>query len=198
MGEYIVGVTGASGAICARAVIGAMIGLPRVERLHVVVSRFASQSVRAELEVAGSSDSDLRKALAGEGPSSRVVFHAPDNMAAPIASGTYPVSGMVIVPCSAGTLGAIASGATANLIHRAADVTLKERRPLVVAFRETPLNRIHLRNLLTLCEAGAVVFPLTPSFYDRPKDVPEIVEQFTARILDLLGLQHSLGRRWGA
>ncbi len=196
MSQYIVGVTGASGAVCARSLIRAMSALPQVERLHVVVSKFASQSIRAELEVAGASESDLRKALAGEA-ASRVVFHAYDNMAAPIASGTYPVRGMAIVPCSAGTLGAIASGATTNLIHRAADVTLKERRPLILALRETPLNRIHLRNLLTISEAGAVVFPLTPSFYDRPKDVPEIVEQFTARLLDLLGLDHSLGRRWG-
>jgi 4-hydroxy-3-polyprenylbenzoate decarboxylase len=105
---------------------------------------------------------------------------------------------MVVIPCSAGTLGAIASGATGNLIHRAADVTLKEKRPLILAFRETPLNRIHLRNLLTVSEAGAVVFPLSPSFYNRPKDVKEILEQFTSRILDLLGLDHSLGKRWGA
>jgi 4-hydroxy-3-polyprenylbenzoate decarboxylase len=119
-------------------------------------------------------------------------------MAAPISSGTYPIQGMVVVPCSAGTLGAIASGATVNLIHRAADVTLKERRPLILAVRETPLNGIHLRNLLTLSDAGAVVFPLTPSFYTLPADVESIVQQFTARILDLLGLEHSFGKRWGA
>jgi 4-hydroxy-3-polyprenylbenzoate decarboxylase len=197
MGEYVVGVTGASGAVCARELIRAMTVLPQVERLHVVVSRFASLSVRTELEVKGAGEADVRQALAGE-PSPRVVFHAPDNMAAPISSGTYPTRGMVIIPCSAGTLGAIASGAGANLIHRAADVTLKERRPLVLALRETPLNRIHLRNLLAVADAGAVVFPLTPSFYTRPEGVNEILEQFTARILDLLGLDHSLGKRWGA
>jgi 4-hydroxy-3-polyprenylbenzoate decarboxylase len=197
MGEYVVGVTGASGAVCARELIRAMTVLPQVERLHVVVSRFASLSVRTELEVKGAGEADVRQALAGE-PSPRVVFHAPDNMAAPISSGTYPTRGMVIIPCSAGTLGAIASGAGANLIHRAADVTLKERRPLVLALRETPLNRIHLRNLLAMADAGAVVFPLTPSFYTRPEGVNEILEQFTARILDLLGLDHSLGKRWGA
>ena len=197
MAEYVIGVTGASGAVCARDLILAMAGLPSVKRLHVVMSRFASQTIRAELKVDGSGEADLRRALTGD-PSPRVVFHPPDNMAAPISSGTYPTQGMVVIPCSVGTLGAIASGATANLIHRAADVTLKERRPLILAVRETPLNGIHLRNLLTLSDAGAVVFPLTPSFYTLPVDVKSIVEQFTARILDLLGLEHSLGKRWGA
>jgi len=197
MGEYVVGVTGASGAVCARELIRALCRLPQVDRLHVVISRFASQSIRAELPVEQAGDPGIRAALAGE-PSPQVTFHAPENMAAPISSGTYPTRGMVIIPCSAGTLGAIASGATGNLIHRAADVTLKEGRPLILAFRETPLNRIHLRNLLTVSEAGATVFPLTPSFYNRPADLQEILEQFTARILDLLGLDHSLGRRWGA
>ena len=197
MGEFVVGVTGASGAACAREVIRALIALPQVERLHLVVSRFAPQTIRTELEVEGSGEVEIRRALAGE-PASRVVFHSPDNMAAPITSGTYPVSGMAIVPCSAGTLGAVASGATSNLIHRAADVTLKERRPLVLAIRETPLNQIHLRNLLTLSEAGAVILPLVPSFYTRPKNVQEILEQLAARILDQLGVAHSLGKRWGA
>jgi 4-hydroxy-3-polyprenylbenzoate decarboxylase len=197
MGEFVVGVTGASGAICARELIRGISALPQVERLHVIVSRFASQSIRAELNVGGAGDAELRRALAGDS-SPRIVFHSPDNMAAPISSGTYPTGGMVIIPCSAGTLGAIASGATGNLIHRAADVTLKERRPLILAFRETPLSRIHLRNLLAATEAGAVVFPLTPSFYNQPTDVKDILEQFTARILDLLRLDHSLGKRWGA
>jgi flavin prenyltransferase len=197
MGEYVVGVTGASGAVCARDLIGAMCRLPEVERLHVIISRFASQSIRAELEMEGNTETDLRRALAGD-PSPRIVFHSPENMAAPVSSGSYPTRGMVVIPCSAGTLGAIAGGATGNLIHRAADVTLKEGRPLILALRETPLNRIHLRNLLAVSEAGAVVFPLAPSFYHRPRDVKDIVEQFTARILDLLGLDHSLGKRWGA
>lgn len=197
MGEFVVGVTGASGAACAREVIRALIALPQVERLHLVVSRFAPQTIRTELEVEGGGEVEIRRALAGE-PASRVVFHSPDNMAAPISSGTYPVSGMAIVPCSVGTLGAVASGATSNLIHRAADVTLKERRPLVLAIRETPLNHIHLRNLLTLSEAGAVILPLVPSFYTRPKDVQEILEQLAARIMDQLGVAHSLGKRWGA
>jgi 4-hydroxy-3-polyprenylbenzoate decarboxylase len=196
MHEIIVGVTGASGAICARELIRALATLGNVGKVHVVLSRFASQTVRVELEVPGE-EGAIRRALAGE-PSARVVFHAPDNMAAPISSGTYPIAGMAVVPCSVSTLGAIASGYNDNLIHRAADVTLKERRPLVLAIREAPLSRIHLRNLLALADAGATILPLVPAFYTRPRSVSEIVDQFTARILDQLGLDHSLGKRWGA
>jgi 4-hydroxy-3-polyprenylbenzoate decarboxylase len=197
MSEFVVGVTGASGSLCAREFIRGLLTVTGVERIHVVVSRFARQTLRAELRIAGDDEAEVRQALGGS-DTRRVRYHAPDNMAAVISSGTYPVSGMVIIPCSMGTLGAIASGQAANLIHRAADVTLKERRPLVLAVREAPLNRIHLRNLLRAEEAGAIIFPLVPSFYVHPESVAEILDQFTARILDQLRLPHSLGRRWGA
>ena len=197
MSEFIVGVTGASGSLCARNFIRGMLTVPEVRRLHVVISRFAHQTLRAELGEIEPGEGGLRKALVGDA-SGGVVFHPPDNMAATISSGSYPVDGMVIIPCSMGTLGAIASGVSMNLIQRAADVTLKERRPLILALRETPLNRIHLRNLLAASEAGAAIFPLVPSFYTRPESVEEILDQFTARILDQLHLPHSLARRWGA
>ncbi|MCI0410601.1 MAG: UbiX family flavin prenyltransferase [Acidobacteria bacterium] len=197
MSEYVVGVTGASGGLCARDFIRSILTVPEVRRIHVVVSHFAQQALRAELPGVGPEEAGLRRALAGD-PSGRIVFHATDNMAATISSGSYPNDGMVIIPCSMGTLGAISSGVSTNLIHRAADVTLKERRPLILAIRETPLNRIHLKNLVAASEAGAVIFPLVPSFYTRPAEVEEILTQFSARILDQLHLPHSLGRRWGA
>ncbi|PYQ13624.1 MAG: hypothetical protein DMH00_03895 [Acidobacteria bacterium] len=197
MDEFVVGVTGASGTTYAREFIRGILTVPRVKRIHVVISRFAQQTLRAELGSAESNEEEMRKSLSND-PTGRVVFHQPDNMAAPISSGSYPVHGMVIVPCSMGTLGAIASGISTNLIQRAADVTLKERRPLILAVRETPLNRIHLKNLLAASEAGAVIFPLVPSFYTRPASIEEILEQTNARILDQLRLPHSLGRRWGA
>jgi flavin prenyltransferase len=197
MSEFVVGVTGASGGVCARSFIRGILTIREVRRIHIVISAFAHQALRAELGGVGPGEDDLRKALAGE-PSGRVVFHAPDNMAATISSGSYPTEGMVIIPCSMGTLGGISSGVSTNLIHRAADVTLKERRPLILAIRETPLNRIHLRNLAAASEAGAVIFPLVPSFYTRPVGIEDILDQFTARILDQLHLPHSLGRRWGA
>ncbi|MCI0655670.1 MAG: UbiX family flavin prenyltransferase [Acidobacteria bacterium] len=197
MSEYVVGVTGASGGICARNFIRSILTIPEVRRIHVVVSHFAQQALRAELPGIGQEEEGLRRALAGD-PSGPIVFHGADNMAATISSGTYPVDGMVIIPCSMGTLGAVSSGLSTNLIHRAADVTLKERRPLILAIRETPLNHVHLKNLLSASEAGAVIFPLVPSFYTRPSEVEEILTQFSARILDQLHLPHSLGRRWGA
>ena len=118
-------------------------------------------------------------------------------MAAAISSGSYPCDGMIVVPCSGGTLAAIANGTCTNLLHRAAEVTLKERRPLVLAFRESPLSMVHVDNMRRATRAGAIVFPLTPSFYNRPQGIDEIVEQFTARIFDLLRLPHALGVRWG-
>jgi 4-hydroxy-3-polyprenylbenzoate decarboxylase len=197
MSEYVVGITGASGGLCARDFIRSMLTVAEVRRIHVVVSHFAQQALRAELVGIGPGEEGLRHALAGD-PSGRIVFHGADNMAATISSGSFPADGMVIIPCSMGSLGAISAGVSTNLIHRAADVTLKERRPLILAIRETPLNRIHLRNLVAASEAGAIIFPLVPSFYTRPSNVDEILTQFSARILDQLHLPHSLGRRWGA
>ena len=196
MSEFVVGVTGASGTLFARDFIRGILTVPQVSRLHVIVSRFAMQTLRAELGSAAGDDV-ARRELAGEA-SPRVVFHQPENMAAPVSSGSYLTGGMAIIPCSMGTLGAIASGVSTNLIQRCADVTLKERRPLVLAVREAPLNRVHLKNLLAASEAGAVIYPLVPAFYTRPKDIDELLEQTTARILDQIPLPHSLGRRWGS
>ena len=198
MSEIIVGVTGASGSVCARDMMRGLLSVPEVTRIHAVVSRFARQTMHAELGMPEAADEvEVRKALCPEG-GRRVVFHDPANMAAPISSGSYPAGGMVVIPCSMGTLGAIASGVSSNLIHRAADVTLKERRPLILGLRETPLSRIHLRNMLAVGEAGGVLFPLVPAFYVRPAGIDQILEQYTARILDQLRLPHHLGRRWGA
>jgi 4-hydroxy-3-polyprenylbenzoate decarboxylase len=128
----------------------------------------------------------------------RVILHGSSDMAAPISSGTFRADGMVVVPCSGGTLAAIANGISVNLLQRAAEVTLKERRPLVLAYRDAPLNLIQIENMARATRAGAVVCPLTPAFYTRPRRIEEIVEQITARLLDLLHLEHSLGTRWGS
>jgi flavin prenyltransferase len=195
--RYVVGITGASGSACARSVLNHLRVHPEVERVHVVLSSFSLQTIGVELgrkakdEVEG-----LRLLLDGE-PDRRVVLHRSSDMAAAISSGSYPTDGMVVVPCSGGTLAAIANGTSTNLLHRAAEVTLKERRPLILAFRETPISLVHIENMKTAAQAGAVVFPLTPAFYNRPQGLDEIVEQFTARIFDLLRLPHALGKRWG-
>ena len=116
---------------------------------------------------------------------------------APVASGSNPADAMAICPCSMGTLGAIAAGLADNLIERAADVMLKERRPLVLVPRETPLSAIHLENMLKLVRAGAVMVPPAPGFYDRPQSVADLVDFVVARVLDQLGVAHALGPRWG-
>jgi 4-hydroxy-3-polyprenylbenzoate decarboxylase len=118
-------------------------------------------------------------------------------MEASISSGSFRTDGMLVVPCSGGTLAAIATGVTSNLLHRAAEVTLKERRPLLLAFRETPLSLVHIENMRRATLAGAVVAPILPAFYAKPRSIDDVVTQFTARLLDLLGLEHRLGRRWG-
>jgi len=115
----------------------------------------------------------------------------------PVASGSNPADAMAICPCSMGTLGAIAGGLADNLIERAADVMLKERRPLVLVPRETPLSAIHLENMLKLVRAGAVIVPPAPGFYDRPQSVADLVDFVVARVLDQLGVAHALGPRWG-
>ena len=119
------------------------------------------------------------------------------NLAAPIASGSYPTAGMVIAPCSMGTVAAIAHGISSNLIHRAADVTLKERRRLIVVPRETPLHAGHLQNLLTLTHLGALVIPAMPAFYHRPATIDDLVDSVVARVLDHLQMDHPMIRRWG-
>jgi 4-hydroxy-3-polyprenylbenzoate decarboxylase len=132
----------------------------------------------------------------GEGAVGELELFAPDDVGASIASGSYPSKAMVIVPCSMGTLGRIAAGASSNLVERAADVMLKERRQLILAPRETPLSRIHLRNMLAVTEAGAEVLPAMPGFYHHPKSVDDLVDFIVGRILDRLGLESALVKRW--
>jgi 4-hydroxy-3-polyprenylbenzoate decarboxylase len=120
-----------------------------------------------------------------------------DDFTAGLASGSFQARAMVVIPCSMGSLGAIAAGVGRNLIHRAGEVFLKEGRPLILVVRETPLSLIHLRNLARAAEAGATIFPACPGFYHRPQGLTELARQFAGRILDHLGLEHHLTRRWG-
>jgi 4-hydroxy-3-polyprenylbenzoate decarboxylase len=129
-------------------------------------------------------------------PGELTVFGRED-WSSPLASGSNPADAMVICPCSMGTLGAIASGLSDNLIERAADVMLKERRPLLLVPRETPLSAIHLENMLRLSRAGAIMLPPSPGFYGRPQSIDDLVDFVVARILDQLGIDHGLGPRWG-
>jgi 4-hydroxy-3-polyprenylbenzoate decarboxylase len=181
--RLIVGITGASGAIYGVRILERLNELP-VET-HLVATRWARVTIEHET---GWAWPDVR-ALAD-------VVHAEGDQAAAISSGSFRTDGMVIAPCSVKTLGAIANGFAYNLVCRAADVVLKERRRLVLAVRETPLHAIHLRNMLTLSELGATIFPPTPAFYNRPASVDEIVDQTVLRILDQLDLDLPSPARW--
>ena len=197
MKRLVVGVTGASGSLCARSVLRELVRRDDVERVHVVLSQFSLQTLNVELGAKARDEAEGLKTLLDGVPAERVTLHRSSDMAAAISSGSYRADGMVVVPCSGGTLAAIANGTSHNLLHRAAEVTLKERRPLVLAFRESPLSLVHIENMRKAALAGAAIFPLTPAFYNRPQGLDEMVEQFTARIFDLLGLPHALGKRWG-
>lgn len=186
--SLIVAVTGASGAIYAKRFLEVL-----VEK-RILVNLLISDAGRIVLqEELGLTVDGL---LAGLGHPECVGLESVKNIASPLASGSCPTDGMAVVPCSMGTLGNIASGTSANLIHRAADVCLKEKRPLVLVPRETPLNAIHLENMLKLSRAGAVILPAMPGFYHRPKSLEEAVDFIVGKILDILKIEHALFERW--
>jgi len=175
--RLVVAVTGATGAIYAVRMLQALRAVPDVET-HLVVSASGVLNVRHELDA---SRQDLH-ALAD-------VVHGVRDVGATLASGAFDTAGMVVVPCSMRTLAAVAHGLSDNLITRAADVTLKERRRLVLMVRETPLNLAHLRNMTAVTEMGGIVFPPLPAFYHRPRSIEEMVDHTVARVLDLFGIQ---------
>ncbi len=185
MNRYIIGITGASGMLYARELCAYFRDRQDLE-VHVVASEAGELVLRHELGLS------VREVA---GP--RAVLHAPGDFAAPIASGSFPVRAMVVIPCTMGSLAAIAHGTARHLVHRAADVCLKEGRPLILAVRETPLSRVHLKNMLLAAEAGATIFPAMPPFYQGPQTLTDLARNFAGRILDHLGLEHQLTKRWG-
>ncbi len=190
-----VALTGASGAVFGRELLRALESDQRVERVHFVASENSLRVVAEELGLGGRND--LLEKLLGAAPAT-TVQHSDGDIGAAIASGSHPSSGMIILPCSMGTLAAIAHGLANSLIARAADVTLKERRPLELCVRETPFNRIHLRNMTLAAEAGAVIFPVIPAFYNRPQDSTEMARQFVYRVLAHIGLPQPGAYVWKA
>lgn len=191
--EVTVAVTGASGAVYGREMLLALEKDERVARVHFVASENSLRVIAEELGVSGRTDL-LSKLMGGE--PKKIVQHADANIGASIASGSHPSHGMIVLPCSMGTLAAIAHGLADSLIARAADVTLKERRPLLLCVRETPFNRIHLRNMSLAGEAGAVIFPCIPTFYNKPVDSTEMARQFVYRVLAHIGLTQAGAYVW--
>jgi 4-hydroxy-3-polyprenylbenzoate decarboxylase len=171
---------------------------PALSRLHLVVSDSALRVAQAELDPAiASAEEWLRRLPVSAGAKRRVTMHSNADLAAPIASGSHAFAAMIVIPCSGGTLGAIANGIARDLLQRAADVCLKERRKLILVPRETPLSEIHLDNMLRVTRAGAIVLPASPGFYGGETRLDDLVDFVVARILDQLGVDHRLGPRYG-
>ena len=190
---YVVGVSGASGTPYAQAVLRGL--LAAGHPVDLVVSRAARLTLLDETGIAWHDGPEALAAWLGDGGGDVRVW-GPQDLAAGPSSGSYPTLGMVVVPASTASVAGIAQGLSKDLLQRAADVTLKERRPLVVVPRETPLSRGHLVSLLALHDAGAVVLPASPAFYTGPADVQQLVDFVAGRVLDALGVGHDLYRRW--
>ncbi|MGI8401107.1 MAG: UbiX family flavin prenyltransferase [Gemmatimonadaceae bacterium] len=188
----VVGITGASGAPYAVRLLQQLAGTHHP--VSLIVSKFGMRLL--ETEVGIGSIAALRAAVGEDAWDSCVETFSNEDRGAPPASGSALTSGMIVCPCSMGTLSAISVGASRSLIERAADVTLKERRKLILVPRETPLSAIHLSNMLRLTRAGAVVMPAAPGFYHRPKQVSDLVDFVVARMLDQLGVEQTLVERW--
>lgn len=198
--DLVLAITGGSGAPYAQRLLEVLLRAGRT--VHVTISPAAAEVFAAELDrpldLKNPQVSQLLPADASDVPTERVRLHHYQNFRAGIASGSFLTAGMVICPCSMGTVAAIANGISQNLIHRAADVHLKERRKLVLVPRETPLGLVQLRNLATCVEAGAIVLPAMPAFYSKPQSISDMVDFIVGRICDQLGVEHHLLRRWGA
>ncbi len=197
--DLVLAMTGASGSIYGVRLLEVLLRAGRT--VHLVLSPAAVQVFEQELnrriDLANFQLSDLFGSAVDATLAQRVQYHDYRNFFAGIASGSFLTGGMVICPCSSGTVAAIAHGLSQNLIHRAADVHLKERRKLILVPRETPLSVVQLRNLTTCAEVGAVVLPASPGFYTKPKSLDDAIDFIVGRICDQLGVEHSLFKRWG-
>jgi polyprenyl P-hydroxybenzoate/phenylacrylic acid decarboxylase-like protein len=185
--RIIVGITGASGAVYGMSALESLKATGMVE-IHLVISEAGKDLLRMEI---GTSAVKSAQRLAD------ALYHNND-LAAPISSGSFLTDGMIIAPCSAKTLSAVAHGYGDNLLHRAADVALKERRKLVLLFRETPLHLGHIENMALVTRMGAIVLPPVPAFYHKPATIADLVNHTIGKVLDLFSLEHNLYRRWGS
>lgn len=192
--SVFVGISGGSGAIYARRLVQALVA--HDWRVDVSISAAGFKVLRFEEDVEVDHTTPDLERLFGAGAREGVTYYAVDRVEAPAASGTALRRGAVLLPCSMGTLARVAHGFSSNLIERAADVALKEGTPLVVCPRETPYSRIHLRNMLRLTSAGATVLPLSPGFYHKPRTIDDLIAHVVGKILDRLGIEHELVRRW--
>jgi len=196
--ELTVAITGASGTIYAHRTLQLLAASGVVETVNLIMSGTAAVVAQVEMGVnlKDANAAKINEWLGLAADSKLIRYWRLDNFAAKPSSGSYKQTGMIIVPCSMGTIGSIASGAGTNLIHRAADVCLKEGRKLLLVPRETPYNAIHLENMLRLTHAGARILPASPGFYHRPKTIDDLVEHLCFRILDQFDIPHSKKSQW--
>jgi 4-hydroxy-3-polyprenylbenzoate decarboxylase len=190
-----VGVTGASGAVLAQKALQLLEADARVTRVHLVVTETGQRLFAEELGVASGDVRELPDRLLGR-PAGKIQLLSNKDVGAAIASGSYEVDAMVVIPCSMGTLAAIANGISDDLIARAADVMLKENRKLVLCVRDTPFSRIHLENMLKAQQAGALIMPAVLSYYHQPKTIDDLVTQYVCRVLSQIGLPQEKMYRW--
>src|SRR5271154_3365587 len=190
-----VGVTGASGAILAQKALHLLEADPRVARVHLVVTEAGQRLFSEELGITAGDSRQLAAKILGR-TSAKIEVLPNKDVGASIASGSYEVDSMVVIPCSMGTLGAIAGGLSDDLVSRAADVMLKENRKLVLCVRDTPFNRIHLENMLRVQSAGAVIMPAVPAFYHHPQTIDDLVTQYIYRVLAQIHLPQENMYRW--
>ena len=188
-----VATTGASGSLFLRHFLRIVERDDRVKTVNFIASDSALRVLAEELKIEGRSD--LLRQIIGTS-AQKIHLQANADIGANIASGSYPADAMVVIPCSVGTLGRIANGVASQLIERAADVTLKERRPLVLCVRETPLNKIHIRNMSLAADAGATIFPLIPTFYNLPPSLDAMAQEFANRVLGHIGLPQKDAFHW--
>lgn len=197
MKKIIIGITGASGALYAVKLIQSLRKNP-VES-HIVVSDMGLQVMAHELKIPENDIPGILTAVHENGKTpGRAIIHDVRNMFAPVASGSFQTQGMVVIPCSMKTLSAVANGYTGNLLERAADVTLKEKMPLILVTRESPLGRVHIANMLSAHEAGATIMPACPGFYHHPETIDDLADFLVTRIMDHLKINYPNPLRWGS
>ena len=196
MKTWILAITGASGAIFGTRVLEEL--LAKGNRVHVLISSQAFGIIHSEtgFDLRGKTDADVQKALCRAFKSDNVFFHSEGNLHAPISSGSYRTDGMLVVPCSMKTLAAISYGLADSVITRAADVCLKEGRPLLLCPREMPFSAVHLENMLRLARLGVKIAPPVPAFYQKPESLEDIVNFIAGKILDAVGIENDLFDRW--
>lgn len=196
MKRYILAITGASGSIFGIRILKSLV---KEAEVHLIISSQSFSILHHEtgIDLSARTDREVEKKVRTYLKSKKVYYYNDKNMAAPISSGSFKTSGMLVVPCSMKTLSGIANGYANTLVERAADVTIKEGRPLLLSPREMPFSVIHLENMLKLSRTGVIIAPPVPAFYHRPNDLNGIIDFVAGKVLDCLDIKHNLFNRWG-